>query len=64
MGWDPTTWSALAGVATRPARTCGLHGDDTAGGRCGTCDQLAYDKAEAHLDDLYEQAQARNGGDL
>lgn len=54
MTWDPTTASALAGLLTGPlatnTRRCGLHGDDTTSGRCGSCDQLAYDQAEAHLE--------------
>lgn len=29
--------------------TCGIHGEPTDGGRCGSCDQLAYDQAEAEL---------------
>lgn len=49
-GWDPTTGSALLGLAKLGQRRCGIHGDDTSDGRCGSCDQLAYDQAQDHLE--------------
>lgn len=34
----PSPLAFLADVASRPRRTCGLHGDDTTSGRCASCD--------------------------
>lgn len=37
--------------AVRPARTCGIHGDDTTSGRCATCDQARAAREWAALVD-------------
>ena len=43
---------------------CGIHGDDTSDGRCGSCDQVAYDQAQEHVEREREQREAAMGGDL
>lgn len=54
----PHPLAYLADVASRGPR-CALHGDDTSSGRCGSCEQLAYDQAQAHLEQQAEEAAAR-----
>jgi hypothetical protein len=39
--------------------TCGIHGEPTDGGRCGSCDQLAYDQAEAERERMEDEAAER-----
>lgn len=57
-GNDPLTSSALLGLVVRDQRRCGIHGDDTSDGRCGSCDQVAYDQAQDHLEREREQREA------
>lgn len=58
MTWDPTTSSAMAELAAARPRRCGIHGDDTTDGRCGSCDQAAYDQAQDHLEREREAREA------
>lgn len=55
---SPHPLAFLADVAGRGPR-CAIHGDDTSSGRCGSCDQVAYDQAEAHLEAQRDAAEAR-----
>jgi hypothetical protein len=38
---------------------CGIHGEPTDGGRCSSCDQLAYDQAEAMRERMEDEAAER-----
>lgn len=39
--------------------TCGIHGEPTSTGRCGSCDQLAYDQADAEAERHAQEAADR-----